>query len=116
LTVSTVWHAVEAGVELTPRLVFGSLRELFSAITEKRLELLRHVAGYAGLDIRQLAQALVRDYRKVRTDVSELIELGLPERNDRGGRLRRQLLQLLGRDGLAVDRDVLRPSGRRRRP
>lgn len=82
-----VWHAVQAGDELTLRLAFGSLHELFLAITEKRLELLRHVAGHPGLNIRQLAQALIRDYKNVHTDVSELIELGLLERNDSGGLL-----------------------------
>jgi predicted transcriptional regulator len=78
---------VQAGDELTLRLAFGSLHELFSAITEKRLELLRHVAEHPGLNIRQLAQALIRDYKNVHTDVSELIELGLLERNDSGGLL-----------------------------
>ena len=35
------WRQAQAGEQITPRLAFGSLRELFSAITEKRLELVR---------------------------------------------------------------------------
>ena len=79
------WHRVEAGEGVTPRLSFGSIRDLFSAITEKRLELLRFVAErQASLNIRQLAQALGRDYKNVHTDVGELEELGLIEKAETG--------------------------------
>ena len=79
------WHRVEAGEGVTPRLSFGSIRDLFSAITEKRLELLRYVAErQASLNIRQLAQALGRDYKNVHTDVGELEELGLIEKAGTG--------------------------------
>lgn len=78
------WHATEAGQEATPRLVFGSLRELFSAITEKRLDLLRHIAAREGLNTRQLSLSLGRDYKNVHTDVRKLIELGLVERGEDG--------------------------------
>jgi hypothetical protein len=47
------WHAAEAGQQAMPRLVFGCLRELFSAITEKRLDLLRQLGARAGLNVRQ---------------------------------------------------------------
>ncbi len=56
------WRCVEAGEEQELRLVFGSLRELFSAITEKRLELLRHVATHDVLNVRHLAQGLGWNY------------------------------------------------------
>ena len=70
---------------MTPRLSFGSTKDLFSAITEKRLELLRYVAEQKQVvNIRQLAQALGRDYKNVHTDVSELEELGLIEKNENG--------------------------------
>jgi len=78
------WHVAEAGQEVMPRLTFGSLRELFSAITEKRLELLRHVAVHEGLNVRQLAQSLGRNYKNVHTDVTSLVELGLLKRNEVG--------------------------------
>ncbi len=76
------WRKVEAGKSITPRLAFGNLQELFSAITEKRLELVRYVAAYEGLNVRQLAQGLGRDYENVYTDVSEFVELGLLERSE----------------------------------
>lgn len=81
------WRGAEAGVETTPKLAFGSLRELFSAVTEKRLDLLRHVATHEGLNVRQLAQALGRDYKNVHTDVAGLIDLGLLERGEDGALL-----------------------------
>ena len=70
---------------MTPRLAFGSIAELFSAVSEKRLELIRHVASNEGLQIRPLARALERDYKNVHTDVRALIELGLLQKNEHGG-------------------------------
>jgi predicted transcriptional regulator len=79
------WHKVKAGKSVTPRLSFGSIKDLFSAITEKRLELLRYVAERQDtLNTRQLARALGRDYKNVHTDVSELEELGLIEKGEKG--------------------------------
>lgn len=78
------WRQAQAGEQMTPRLAFGSLRELFSAITEKRLELVRYVAAHEGLNVRQLAQNLGRDYKNVYTDVKELVELGLLDRSEQG--------------------------------
>lgn len=78
------WRDLEAGREPKSRLAFGSMRELFSAITEKRLELLRFVAGHDGLNVRGLASGLGRDYKNVHTDVTELVDLGLLERRDDG--------------------------------
>jgi len=78
------WHVAEAGHEAAPRLAFGSLRELFSAITEKRLDLLRHLAVHEGLNLRQLAKSLGRDYKNVHTDVTSLVELGLLDRGADG--------------------------------
>ncbi len=79
------WHKARSGKRVTPRISFGSIKDLFSAITEKRLELLRHVAEQQGiLNTRQLAQALGRDYKNVHTDVSALEELGLIEKGEKG--------------------------------
>lgn len=80
---ASVWVRVEAGTtDITPSIGFGSPSELFTAITDKRLELLRHVATNEGLNIHQLAQALGRDYKNVHTDVKALEEIGLLERED----------------------------------
>jgi predicted transcriptional regulator len=70
--------------EALPQLNFTSIKQLFSAITEKRLELIRHVADQAGLNTRQLAQALGRDYKNVYEDVRALCEFGLLEKDARG--------------------------------
>ena len=78
------WQRTLAGDDLTPRIAFGSLRELFSAITEKRLELVRFIAANEALNTRQLAQAVERDYKNVHTDVRELLDLGLLEKDARG--------------------------------
>ena len=78
------WRQARAGRKAAPRLAFGSIAELFSAVSEKRLELVRHVAGDEGLQIRPLARALGRDYKNVHTDVQALIELWLLEKNERG--------------------------------
>lgn len=78
------WQKVKAGESIVPRLAFGSLRELFSAITEKRLEMLRFVATNENLNTRQLSQQLGRDYKNVYTDVNDLAELGLLAKDERG--------------------------------
>ena len=78
-------HKAEKCKRATPRISFGSIKDLFAAITEKRLELLRHVAEHPDtLNTRQLAQALGRDYKNVYTDVSQLEELGLIEKGEKG--------------------------------
>jgi predicted transcriptional regulator len=93
------WRQARAGRKTAPRLAFGSIAELFSAVSEKRLELVRHVAGEEGLQIRPLARALRRDYKNVHTDVQALIELGLLEKNERGG-LRAPFDEIVIRAGL----------------
>lgn len=83
---ASVWRRAEAGGEdIMPSIGFGSPSELFAAITDRRLELLRHVASHEAPNIHRLAQALGRDYRNVHTDVKALDALGLLERVD--GRL-----------------------------
>lgn len=74
--------------ELTaiPRLAFGTFHELFSAITEPRLNLLRQLAVYAGATSIELASAVGRDYNTVQRDITELMDLGLIEL-DKQGRL-----------------------------
>ncbi len=80
---ASVWQRAEAGDKnIVPSIGFGSPSELFAAITDRRLELLRHVASHEVLNIHQLAQALGRDYKNVHTDVKALEELGLLERVD----------------------------------
>jgi predicted transcriptional regulator len=84
-TAIETWHQAETGKTVKPRLSFGSIKDLFSTITEKRLELLRYVAQRQGnLNTHQVAQALCRNYKNVHTDVSELEELGLIAKGEKG--------------------------------
>lgn len=82
-----VARRVERGERLPPaipQLRFSSINQLFSAITEKRLELIRYVAAHRGLNTRQLAQTLGRDYKNVYTDVHDLCNYGLLRKDARG--------------------------------
>ena len=63
----------------TPKLHFASYRQLHSTLTEKRMDLLVHVATNEVPSIRQLASQLRRDYRNVYDDVQRLVQLGLIE-------------------------------------
>jgi predicted transcriptional regulator len=78
------WRRAETGESVTPVLAFSSPAELYSAITDKRLELLRHIAQHEDdtLNIHQLSRALGRDYKNVHVDVKALEALGLIERSD----------------------------------
>ena len=107
-TASSRWRSCSkrAGRKTTPRLAFGSIAELFSAVSEKRLELVRHVATNEGLQIRPLSRALERDYKNVHTDVQALIELVLLEKEGRGG-LHAPFDEIVIRAGL---RNARRPS------
>lgn len=82
---AAVYDAAETGDVAAPRLAFGSIRELFSALTEERLELIRRVAAHEGLCVRRIAAVLQRDEPSVHGDVIALIDLGLLERNVDGG-------------------------------
>lgn len=78
---------VDAGEEMPEaiaRLRFSSLRQLHGSLTEKRLELLRFVADHEGINARQLAIEVRRDYKNVHGDVGKLCELGLLEKRDGG--------------------------------
>lgn len=74
--------ADEAVPEGISKLNFVSLRQLHATLTEKRMELLGRIAQQDGLNIRQLAQELGRNYRNVYDDVQMLVELGLLEKRD----------------------------------
>ena len=78
------WRQAERGETATSRIAFGSWAEVFSAITEKRLELVRHVLGHEHMNTRQIAQALGRNYKNVYTDVHALVQIGLLARDSRG--------------------------------
>jgi predicted transcriptional regulator len=84
-TFADTWRHAKEPQAVTPRLAFSSLHELFSAITEKRLELLRHVGSHPGLDVHALAHTMGWDEADVRADAAQLVELGLLEQDEQGG-------------------------------
>lgn len=73
-----------AGQGRPPRITFESASAMHTAISDKRLELMRAVAAAPGMNVRQLAQHLGRDYKNVHGDVVLLVDLGLLERDAAG--------------------------------
>ena len=72
------WHRAERGEAVDEtHVTFFDLEALLTALTPKRLMLLRHVRRNAVANVRALAVALGRDYKNVHTDVEELTHLGL---------------------------------------
>ncbi len=84
------WHRAERH-ELTPdnaelHISFETFETMVRVLSPKRLELLRHVHRAPAKNIRALAQALGRDYRRVHEDVAALEEAGLLDRDKDGVR------------------------------
>lgn len=78
------WAArVDAG-ETMPnaesQLSFATYGQLHSALTNKRMKLLECIAQHEGMNIRQLAKKIGRDYKNVYDDVKQLMQLGLIEK------------------------------------
>jgi predicted transcriptional regulator len=79
-----VWRTAAADGKVEPTIGVGSIEELGSLLSPKRMELLRHVAEHPGLSVRALSIALGRDYKNVHTDVVDLEEQHLLERDEDG--------------------------------
>jgi len=77
---------VERGesVDPTDRVNFASWSALASVMTDRRLELLQHLRRHPAENIRQLATALGRDYKRVYEDVTRLEQAGLIDRDELG--------------------------------
>lgn len=72
------WTRAEAGEKVDEtHLTFRDLETLLSALTPKRLDLLRHVRHHRVPSIKALATDLKRDYKNVHRDVEALTKLGL---------------------------------------
>jgi predicted transcriptional regulator len=75
------WHRAGRGEEVDEgHLTFLDLETLLSALTPKRLHILRHVRHHHVRNIKALAAELRRDYKNVHQDVEELTKLGLLSR------------------------------------
>lgn len=84
--VADAWHRAERGEAVEPQdtITFLTWSSLASVMTDKRLELLRHLNEHPTVSIRALARNLGRDYKRVHEDVTALEAIGLVERGDDG--------------------------------
>jgi len=80
-------------------LSFADLPLLTKNLSPARWELVRRLKTAGPLTIFALAKLLERDYKNVHTDVQALIELGLLEKDERGG-LRAPFDEIVIRAGL----------------
>jgi predicted transcriptional regulator len=81
------WHRMERGEDVHEKHVsFENWETMVRVLSPKRLELLRHVHQNPAKNIRTLAQALGRDYRRVHEDVEALAAAGLLDRDKDGVR------------------------------
>ena len=79
------WHRMERGDAVDERHVsFADWETLVRVLSPKRMELLRHVHQHGAKNIRALALALGRDYRRVHEDVEALEAAGLVDRDKAG--------------------------------
>ncbi|HET8995835.1 MAG TPA: hypothetical protein VFN42_04145 [Acetobacteraceae bacterium] len=84
------WQRAEH-CELTPanaelHVGFESWETMVRTLSPKRLGLLRHVHQHPAKNVRDLARALGRDYRRVHEDVTALQAAGLLDRDKDGVR------------------------------
>lgn len=78
------WNSAVAGMQVSEaHVMFVELQTMLEALSPKSLELLRHVRQYGAGNVRELSQALKRDYRSVNHDVSLLRAAGLLQRHGR---------------------------------
>jgi len=79
------WHRMESGEAVNEKHVsFETWETMVRVLSPRRLELLQHVHQNPAKNIRALAQALHRDYRRVYEDVAALEAAGLLDRDKAG--------------------------------
>jgi predicted transcriptional regulator len=78
------WHRAERGETVREtHVTFLDLEAMQSALSPRRLELLRHVRRHGTTNTRALAASLGRDYKNVHGDVAALEAAGLLVREGR---------------------------------
>jgi predicted transcriptional regulator len=81
----SAWHRLERGEKVKERhLTFPDLPSMLSALSPKRLELLRSVHAQPIGSVKALADRLGRDYKRVHEDVETLTASGLLLRENGG--------------------------------
>ena len=83
----SAWKRIERGEEVNEKHVsFETWETMVRVLSPKRLELLRHIHRDPAKNIRTLALALGRNYRRVYEDVEALKAAGLLDRDKDGVR------------------------------
>jgi len=79
------WHRHERGEDVNENnITFLNVEDMISALSSRRLSLLRYVHSHSVPNIKYLAKELGRDYKSVWNDVSTLSKTGLLERDEQG--------------------------------
>ena len=78
------WNRASAGEQVQEtHVTFLDVQTMLDTLSPRRLELLRHVRQHGAGNVRELAQALSRDYKNVHQDVAVLASAGLLVRDGR---------------------------------
>lgn len=78
------WNRATAGETVDEtHVTFLDVQTMLDTLSPRRLELLRHVRQHGAGNVRELTQALGRDYKNVHQDVATLEAAGLLQRNGR---------------------------------
>ena len=81
---SSAWNRAAAGEAVhETHVTFLDVQTMLDTLSPRRLELLRHVRQHMAANVRELAQALGRDYKNVHQDVATLEAAGLLLREGR---------------------------------
>ncbi len=78
------WNRAVSGEQVEEtHVTFLDVQTMLEALSPRRLELLRHVRQHGAGNVRELSQALQRDYKNVHHDVAMLESAGLLQRDGR---------------------------------
>lgn len=78
------WNRATAGQDVDEtHITFLDVQSMLTALSPRRLDLLRHVRQHGAGNVRELAQAIDRDYKNVHQDVETLLAAGLLIRDGR---------------------------------
>lgn len=81
---ASAWNRATAGEPFQEtHVTFLDVQTMLETLSPRRLDLLRHVRQHGAENVRELAQALRRDYKNVHQDVAVLESAGLLVRDGR---------------------------------
>jgi predicted transcriptional regulator len=81
---ASAWNKASRGEPVQEsHVTFLEVRTMLDTLSPRRLDLLRHVRQHGAGNVRELSQALGRDYKNVYQDVSVLESAGLLVREGR---------------------------------